>query len=144
MAGGDRDRAEGAALTNLDPFSAAAEAIFATLGTNGWLTTRGNTDAAVKVMLTVPSRDELVGDGPTTFDPSMRFIDLTGTAAASGDLVTVDGTTWILSRSADSDSLGLVRRWIGVPFGQVPALSFSYHASGYPLVTWNGSAWVAP
>lgn len=131
-------------MTNLDPFSAAAETIFAMLGADGWLTTRANADTAVKVMLTVPGRDDLVGDAPTTFDPTMRLIDLTGASADKGDLVTVDGSTWILSRSADSDMLGLVRRWIGVSFGQVPALSFSYHADGYPLVTWNGTAWVAP
>lgn len=131
-------------MTNLDPFSAAAETIFATLGADGWLTTKANVDTAVKVMLTVPGRDDLVGDGPTTFDPTMRLIDLTNATANKGDLVTVAGSTWILSRSADPDSLGLVRRWIGVPFAQVPALSFSYHATGYPLVTWNGTAWVAP
>lgn len=131
-------------MTNLDPFSAMAETIFETMGADGWLTTKANADTAVKVMLTVPGRDDLVGDGPTTFDPSMRLIDLTETTAATGALVTVDGATWVLSRSADPDMLGLVRRWIGVPFAQVPALSFSYHADGYPLVTWNGTAWVAP
>lgn len=131
-------------MTNLDPFSAAANDIFNIMGTRGWLSTRANADTAVKVMLTVPSREELVGDAPTTFDPSMRLIDLLGTAAATSDLVTVAGSTWLLSRSADPDSLGLVRRWIGVPFGRVPALSYSYHADGYPLVTWTGTAWVAP
>ena len=131
-------------MTNPDPFAAAASDIFSILGDDGWLTTRANTDTAIKVMLTVPGRDDLVGDAPTTFDPSMRLIDLTGTVAATGDLVTVDGSTWALTRSADPDSLGLVRRWIGVPFGRIPALSYSYHADGYPLVTWTGAAWVAP
>ncbi len=112
-------------MTSDAVFAGAASDIFSILGADGWLTTRANADTAIKVMLTVPGRDDLVGDAPTTFDPSMRLIDLTGTVAATGDLVTVAGSTWILSRSADPDSLGLVRRWIGVPFGRVPALSYS-------------------
>ncbi len=131
-------------MTNLDPFSAAAETIFAMLGADGWLTTKANVDTAVKVMVSVPDRDDLVRDAPTAFDPSMRLIGLLGTTAATGDLVTVSGTTWVLSRSADPDSLGLTRQWIGTPFGVLPPLSYSYDPSGFPLVTWNGTAWVAP
>lgn len=132
-------------MTDTAVFAAARDTIFAAIGASGWLTTRANVDTAVKVMLGVPDRDEMVGDAPMSLSPNHRWVDLqNGSGAGTGDLVTVDGETWILSRSVDLDSLGLTSRWIGVPFGEVPALSFSYHASGYPLVTWNGAAWVAP
>lgn len=130
-------------MTDTATFAAALGHIFQAVGADGWLSKTNNTDTAVKVIVKVPARDDMVGDAPMSLDN--RFIDLAATSgAATGDLVTVSGATYILGRSRDPDPLGLSYQWIGVPFGSTPALSFSYHASGYPLVTYTAGAWTAP
>jgi hypothetical protein len=122
--------------------SAAAETLFGRAGQDGWLTKTNNTRAEVKALVTVPNAGELDGQGPVSLDP--RFIELAAsTGTATRDLVTVNGTTWIITGPPEPDVLGLSHRWIGVPLGLKPAFSFSYHASGYPLVTYTAGAWAA-
>jgi hypothetical protein len=122
--------------------SAAAETLFGRAGQAAWLTKTNNTRSEVKALVTVPNAGELDGQAPIKLDP--RFIELAAsTGAATGDLVTVSGTTWTISGEPEPDTMGLSRRWIGVPFGVKPVVSFSYHASGYPLVTYTAGAWAA-
>jgi len=127
----------------LDLFAAAASHLHATLGEPGWLTLRAGPQLAVTVMLGNPGREDMVGDGPIAYSPELRWIDLlTATGAATGDLVTVSGSTWILGRAADADLLGLTKRWLGVPLVlRVGIGSIQYHLDGYPLIEWNGVEW---
>ena len=95
------------------------------------------------IILTNPGREDMVGDGPIAYSPELRWVDLlASTQAATGDLVTVNGRTWILGRAPDADLLGLTNRWLGVPLvlrvGTIP-----YHAEGYPLIEYNGLEWAA-
>jgi hypothetical protein len=130
-------------VTAADLFAAAAAILHGSLGDLGWLTLRAGPQTAVKVILANPGREDMVGDGPIAYSPELRWIDLlAATGAATGDLVTVAGRTWILGRAPDADLLGLSHRWLGVPLvmrvGAIP-----YHLDGYPLVEWNGLDWVA-
>jgi hypothetical protein len=124
-------------MTTLEPFSTAIANIFQVLGDDGWLTKPSNVPSIpVKVIKTTPDRNDLVGQAAMSL--ANRYLDLPATAgAATGDLVTAGGETFILARSPDPDPLGLAHRWIGVPF-MVPV----YDVDGHPLVAWNGFEWV--
>ena len=116
--------------------------IFAILGETAILTTTANVVSFVKAEIAYPNRDDLVGDAPMSL--SNRWIALTSTAASTGDLITINGATWMLARSPDPDSMSLTRRWIGVPLS-LPAGSYplTYHEDGYPLVVWDLVQWVS-
>ena len=122
-------------------FAAAAAALQASLGEPGWLTFRAGTHWAVNVILTNPGREDMVGDGPIAYSPELRWVDLLASSgAATGDLVTVDGVTWILGRAPDADLLGLTKRWLGVPLS-LRVGATQYHADGHPLIEYNGVEW---
>jgi hypothetical protein len=126
----------------LDVFVAAAATLHASLGEPGWLTPRAGPQAAVKVILANPGREDMVGDGPIAYSPELRWVDLLASSgAATGDLVTVGGFTWILGRAPDADVLGLTNRWLGVPLA-LRAGVIQYHVDGYPLLRWTGLEWI--
>ena len=58
---------------------------------------------------------------------------------AAGDLASFASSTWLLGGHAEPDNMALSNRWIATEFSPAP----SYHATGYPLLSWNGTAWVA-
>lgn len=104
----------------------------------GWWLPRAGSPVAVRLVARVPGLGELQGRAPAS--RGQRLVDLgADVAAAAGDLLAWDGSTWLVGGHGDPDPLGLTRRWICTAFEGSPA----YHASGYPLLSWNGSAWVA-
>lgn len=126
-------------MTALDVFTAAAATLHAALGEDGWLTTRTNARTSVKVFVHVPDRGELVGEAAISL--RNRIIRLPPNTGTTGDLVSVGTVTWILGRAPEYDSLGLSATWIGVPL-TLRTGSLAYHATGYPLVAWDGVEWV--
>ena len=81
---------------------------------------------------------DLVGQAPMSLQ--QRLVDLPAAAAAATaeDLVAFAGTCWLLVGEPGPDKLGLIRRWIALPFEPAPA----FDDVGAPLLTWNGVAWV--
>jgi hypothetical protein len=126
-----------------DPFAVMMAAIFNNpdITTLGWLTRRSGARAQVRAILSVPERDDLVGQAAKSLDN--RFIELpSALEAGTGDLITTGGVTYSLAQSPSPDILGLSKQWIGVPL-TLSVGSIAYHADGYPLVSWNGREWVA-
>jgi hypothetical protein len=127
-------------LTDLAIFSTALADIQSRLGAEGWLTRADGSRNQVRPIISWPELGELAGEAPVSLDN--RFVDLTAAdAAATNDLVTVAGETWILSGEPRPDLLGLGVRWIGVPLGFVPPFTVAYHPDGYPLVAFDGDEW---
>jgi hypothetical protein len=70
-----------------------------------------------------------------------RLIDLPDdNLYQAGDLLSWDLDTWLLAGHRDPDILRLSQRWILTAF-EVDG-SITYHLDGYPLLSWNGAAWV--
>ena len=103
-----------------------------------WLDRATGARTPVQLVVTQPGRDDLVGQAPMSLQ--QRLVDLPAAAAAATaeDLVAFAGTCWLLVGEPGPDKLGLIRRWIALPFEPAPA----FDDVGAPLLTWNGVAWV--
>jgi hypothetical protein len=102
-----------------------------------WWLAKDNSKAEIRVIVTVPEADELLGRAPMSL--RQRFIDLqSDVPVEDGDLLAFDGTTWLFAGYPNPDKLRLSHRWITT----LQEGDFTYHPDGYPLLTWNGAAWV--
>lgn len=119
-------------------FAAAADVVFTVLGDDSWWLRRsGGAPTAVRAVFTSPEADDLERKAPMSLPQQLVSVQI---AASAGDLIARDGRTWLLGGVADSDPLGLSQRWIATEL----QVAVAYHADGYPLVTWSGTAWVPP